>query len=100
MDLTHQNFDTVQSNQQPSPVTTTAATTIAPTTFITFLTGTAVVATITPPVTGQHMLCFIFTTTTPGTMATTGNLAAAVTPAQNVPVLLFYDPITATYYGK
>lgn len=98
-DLLFQNFSTVQSNQQPQPVTIASATTIAPSTLITYLTGTAQVADITPPVTGQHMLVLIFTDQTPGTMLTTGNIATAVVPDQNTPTLMFYDPTTETYIG-
>lgn len=39
-DLLHQNFETVQSDQQPFPPTIASAATIAPTTKLTFLTGT------------------------------------------------------------
>lgn len=81
------------------PNTIAAAATIAPSTLITFVSGTTAVATITPPMTGQHMLVLIFTDATPGTMVTTGNIAAAVVPTQNLPTLMFYDPASETYYG-
>lgn len=88
-----------QSDKNPLPVTIAAATTIAPTTFLTFVTGTTTVATITPPVAGAHMLALCFTTTTPGTVATTGNIAVGTTTiAQKVPVFFIYDPSTAKYY--
>lgn len=98
-DLLFQNISTVQSNHQPSPVTIAAAATVAPTTFLTFLTGTTQVATVTPPVTGQHMLIFIFTDGSPGAFLTTGNLKTATQPIQNLPVLLIYDPLTAKYWS-
>ena len=98
-DLLHQNFSTVQSQQQPNPVTMAAATTIAPTTFITFLTGTTSVATITPPVTGQHMLCLISTDTgTTNATVTTGNIALASTFVTKKALYMAYDPATAKYY--
>lgn len=98
-DLYFQNLSTVQSNQQPKPVTLASAATIAPQTFITFVTGTTSVATVTPPVTGQHMLVLIFTNGSPGDVLTTGNvLVGTTTVAQNTPVVLFYDPIQAKYY--
>ena len=98
-DLLFQNLSTVQSEQQPKPNTIASTTTIAPTSFITFVSGTVDVATITPPVTGQHMLCFIFTNATPGDFLTTGNiLVGTTTVAQNKPVLMFYDPNQAKYY--
>lgn len=96
-DLLFQNLSTVQSGLQPLPVTVAAATTVAPTTFLTYLTGTTVVGTITPPVTGAHMIALCFTTTTPGTFATTGNIVTAYAPVTDRPVFLVYDPIRAKY---
>jgi len=98
-DLLLQNFSTVQSNLQPAPVTIASAATITPNSLITFLTGTTQVATINAPVTGQHMLVLIFTNGSPGAMLTTGNIKAAYQPIQNIPVVLFYDPVTALYWG-
>lgn len=81
------------------PVTMAAATTIAPTTFITLLTGTTAVATITPPVSGQHMLCLIPTDSgTTNATVTTGNIAIASTFVKSKALLLCYDPGTAKYY--
>ena len=99
-DLNHQNLATVQSNQQPSPVTVASTTVLAPTTFITYVSGTTDVATVTPPVTGQHMLALIPTDASPFDLLTTGNMTGSTTLAQNVPVLLFYDPAAALYYVK
>jgi hypothetical protein len=98
-DLLHQNFSTTQSNQQPLPNTIAAAATIAPQTLMTFVTGTTEVANITPPMSGQHMLVLVFTDATPGTMVTTGNIAAAVAPNPNTPTVMFYNPAEQTYYG-
>jgi hypothetical protein len=98
-DLLHQNFSTVQSKQQPAPVTLAAAATIAPSTFITFVSGTTAVANVTPPVTGQHMLVLIFTDSAAGTFVTTGNVMNAIVPTQNLPTFLFYDPAQGKYYG-
>jgi len=95
-DLLHQNFDTVQSNLQPFPTTVASAATIAPTTFLTIVTGTAAVANITPPVSGQHMLAFLpqaaFTT------VATGNIGKASVPVVGQVLLLFYNPITGVYW--
>jgi len=100
-DIDFNQLSTVQSDKQPTPKTIASATTVAPTTFLTFITGTTAITTITPPVPGQHMLAFIFTTTTPGAVQTTGNvLVGSTTIAQNSPVLFFYDPIQAKYYIK
>ncbi|TMI87852.1 MAG: hypothetical protein E6H08_18750 [Bacteroidetes bacterium] len=98
-DALFQNFSTVQSNEQPVPNTIAAAATITPLTLITFLTGTTQVVTINPPVTGQHMLVLIFTNGSPGAFTTAGNIKAAYQPIQNLPVVLFYDPVTALYWG-
>lgn len=96
-DLNFQNISTVQSNEQPYPVTVTAAATIAPTTFLTFVTGTTNLATITPPVTGAHMLAMVFSTTALQVVTTGNILVGSTTIVANVPVLFFYNPITAKY---
>lgn len=98
-DLLFQNISTVQNSTQSKPNTIAAAATIAPSNFLTFVSGTTDVATITPPVTGAHMLALIFTNASPGDILTTGNvLVGTTTPAQNKPILLFYDPNQAKYY--
>lgn len=98
-DLLFQNISTVQSNQQPAPNTVASTTVIAPQTFMTLVSGTINVATVTPPVTGQHMLALIFTNASPGQLLTTGNvLVGSTTIVQNVPVLLLYNPTNAKYY--
>ncbi len=100
-DLNFQNLSTVQSNQQPSGATVASTTVIAPQSFMTFVSGTIDITTITPPVTGQHMLALIFTNASPGDLLTTGNiLVAATTITQNVPVLLFFNPLTGKYIPR
>lgn len=95
-DLDFQNLSTVQSAQQPKPTTIVSATTIAPTTFLTFVSGTNAIAQVTPPVTGQHMLILI--PLAAFTMTTAGNLKLACTAAANSPVVLLYNPLEAKYY--
>jgi hypothetical protein len=90
-DNVFQNFSTVQNNSQPAPVTVTAAATITPISFITVLTGNTSVATINPPVTGQHMLCIVPGTTTGFT--TGGNVLGGVTTVANKAYLLVYNPL-------
>lgn len=97
-DLLSQQLSTVQTDKQPSPPTIASAATIAPTTKLTFVTGTVQVATITPPVSGYHELTFIFTNGAPGALLTTGNIHAAYTPIQNQAFTLYYDPSTAKYW--
>ena len=100
-DLNHQYIDTVASDQCPQPATLASALTIAPTTFSTFVSGTTDVKTITPPVSGAHMLCMVFTNTAPPDILTTGNVTAGLTTiTQDVPVLLFWNPITSIYLTK
>jgi len=102
--LDHQQLNTVQSPLMPQPVTIASATTVAPTTFSTIISGTTDIATITPFVTGSHLLLFTFNNANPADLVETGNItiggaAANVTmsPAEGESVLLFYDPITARY---
>lgn len=97
-DLNFQDFSTVQSNKQPLPATIASAATIAPTSFLTFLTGTVTIATITPPVSGVHMLALCFTNGAPGVFLTSGNIQIAYQPITNRPILLIYDPATAKYW--
>ena len=100
-DLLAANLATNQTAPQPSPRTLASTTTIAPETFLTFVSGTIDIATVTPYVQGQHMIALIFTDATPGDLLTTGNvLIGSTTLAQNVPVFLIYDPIGAKYYPK
>ena len=100
-DADFQQISTVQNNQMLPPRTIASTTTIAPSTYITMLSGTIDVATITPPVTGSHQLVIIPTDASPGDLLTTGNvLIGTTTLATNVPVILLYNPLTAKYYVK
>lgn len=92
------NIDTVASSVMPKPVTLASAATIAPTTFLTFLTGTVPPTTITPPVNGAHLLALVGTSATPPVTGTTGNIAIATTMVTSKQLLMTYDPITAKYY--
>jgi len=90
-----QNLSTVQSRLQPGPVTTPAANTIAPTSFLTILTGNVVIKTITPPITGAHMLAIQFA----GVLGNdaTGNILTAKVSIVGMCVLYIYNPLTAKY---
>ncbi len=96
-DLDFQNFSTVQSGIQPKAVTVPAASVIAPSTFITIITGTTQLVTLTPPVTGDHMLVLIFPDAM-GAMATSGNIKVAADPGVNIPVLMVYNSKEGKYY--
>lgn len=97
-DALFQDISTVQSDLQATPKTLASAATIAPTTFLTDVTGTVQVETITAPVTGTHMIALNFTNASPGAFLTTGNIKTAYTPVQNRPILLIYNPIDKKYY--
>lgn len=94
-----QQFSTVQTISQLLPATIASTTTIAPTTFLSFITGTINVATITPPVGGSVMIGLVFTNASPGSLVTTGNVSVgSTTLVQNKLNLLCYDPSTAKWY--
>ena len=100
-DLDFQQLSTVQNNQQIPPVTFAAAATVAPRTFLSFVTGTTNVATITPFVTGTHVLLMQFTDASPGDILTTGNvLVGLTTVAQNDILMFIYNPLTAKYFVR
>jgi hypothetical protein len=94
--LLFQQLSTVQNGAMQPPQTIASAATIAPTTFMTFVSGAAAIVNITPPIDGQHMLVLIPT----GAWTTTaaGNIVNALAAnVANVPVLAFYNPITKKY---
>jgi hypothetical protein len=91
-----QRLSTVQSALSPMPVTITAAATIAPTTFLTILSGNTAVETITPPIAGAHMLAIMAGTTTGFT--TGGNVSGATTTVASRVYLFVYNPVTGYYY--
>lgn len=97
-DLLHQNINPTASDKSPLPRTIASAATIAPDTWLSKITGTTAIATITPPVTGWHTLCFLFTTTTPVAFTTTGNVKYVATPTTNIPMLAIYEPTEGKYY--
>jgi hypothetical protein len=78
-----------------APVTIASAGTIAPTTFLTVLTGNVALTTITPPVTFGHMLAIIFA----GTAGITAGNNIATTKASVVgeAMLLVFNPNTQKY---
>ena len=95
-DLLFQNFSTVQSSLQPTPVTIASAATITPTTALTIVTGTTQLVTITPPVSGFHILFLVFPDAM-GAFATSGNILVAADPGVNIPVMMLYNPATGKY---
>jgi|SRR5262245_36537309 len=97
-DLIAAQLSTVQSGIQQKPNTIASAATVAPSNFLTLISGTVAIATITPPADGAHLLCFIFTTTTPTAFTTTGNINHVATPTQNLPMFLVFNPNTGKYH--
>lgn len=97
-DALFQNFSTVQSKQQLGPTTIASTTTIAPPSYLTYITGTIDIATITPPVTGICQIALIFTDSSPGNILTTGNVPLGYTTINdNSVITLLYNPWTATW---
>lgn len=100
-DLNFQNFSTVQSDKQPTPVSVDVAATVTPSTFLTVLVGstTQTVAVVTPPVTGTHVLALQSSITnaltTSGTVA--GSFTGTITMTANNPALFVYNPIDGKY---
>lgn len=99
-DLIAAQLGTVAGAIMPKPPTIASAATVAPNTFLTFISGTVAIATVTPPEDGAHLLCMIFTTTTPTAFTTTGNIKAVATPSSNVPCFLVWNPNEQKYYVK
>lgn len=102
VDLLFQNVSTVQSNQQPLPVTLASATDMGGSiqNFLTIITGTTAIATIQPITTGVHMIALVFTDANPGGVTTGGNILNAVDPAQYVIVFLIWNPIVQKWYAQ
>jgi len=93
--LNFQNWSTVQSEQQPAPVTLASANVIAPTGFLTVLTGNTVVKTITPVLPWTHMIALQFAGT--NGVDATGNVLTAKASVNGEVMLLIYNPRTAKY---
>lgn len=85
------------SQLSPKPVTIASASTIAPTTKLTVVTGTTQLVTITPPVPWFHVLWFLFPDAM-GAMSTGGNIAVAADPGVNIALAMVYNPVTGKYY--
>lgn len=94
-DIDFQQLSTVQNATMPKPATIASAATIAPTTALTFISGTAAIVNITPPVSGFHIL-FLWPLAA-FTFTTAGNISAVLTAVIGSVVVLFYNPITQKY---
>ena len=90
-----QQLSTVQGPTTPKPGTLASAATIAPTTFLTVLTGAVAVTTITPPVPFGHMLALQFAGTSG--LAAGGNILTAKASVAGEVMLVVYNPNIAKY---
>lgn len=90
-----QQLSTVQGPASPQPVTVASAATIAPTTFLTVLTGNTAITAITPPLTQGHMIAIQFA----GTAGITAGNNITTTKASVVGevMLLVFNPVTQKY---
>jgi hypothetical protein len=95
MPLIASDWSQVSPTGQSVPVTLASAASIAPTTFLTILTGNVAVATIVPPVSHTHMLAIEFAGAA-GVVAT-GNIKTAVASVAGVANLFLYNPATGKY---
>jgi|SRR6185295_2257740 len=95
MPLVASDWAQINPSNNSAPVTIASAVTIAPSTFLTVLTGNVGIATITPPVTFSHMLAVQFAGTA-GVLAT-GNILTATASVVGQVMLLVYNPNIAKY---
>ena len=102
-DLLFQRYSTVGSSQELVAVSTIVSAEELTTDllgYLTIVTGTTAIATIPSPFTGWGTVVLVFTNANPGGVTTGGNIANAVDPAQYVPVILIWNPLTSTWYAK
>lgn len=95
MPITASDWAVLSTVNNTAPVTMASAATIAPTTFLTVLTGNTAVVNITPPVTHQHTIAIEFAGTAGVTAA--GNVKTAVASVAGQAMLLVYNPTIAKY---
>lgn len=94
-DLNFQLFSTVQPEKTVLPKTLASANVIAPSGFLTILTGNTVVKTITPPLAGVHMLAIMFAGA--AGVDNTDNIGTTLASVAGQVLLFVYDPISAHY---
>lgn len=94
-DLDFQKLSTVQSLLQQPPNTIASAATVAPTSFLTIMTGNVAVVTITPPHLGLHMLGLQFAGAAGVTAA--GNILTAKASIAGMVILFIFNPVTLKY---
>jgi hypothetical protein len=95
MPLVESDWALISPTGKSTPVTVASAATIAPTSFLTILTGNVGVATIVPPVTHTHMLAIQFAGT--GGVLATGNILTVTASVVGQVMLLVYNPSSGKY---
>src|SRR5262245_25185123 len=95
MPLTASDWAQISPNSQVAPVTVASAATIAPTSFLTVLTGNTAITAITPPLTTGHMLAIQFA----GVAGITAgnNITTTKASVAGEVMLLVYNSATAKY---
>jgi hypothetical protein len=88
-------LSTVQGITSPKAGTMASAAVIAPTTFLTILTGNVAVTTITPPIPAGHMLALQFAGA--AGLAAGGNILTAKASVVGEIMLVVYNPSLAKY---
>ncbi len=94
-EVDYQLFSALQSPLMQKPQTIASAATIAPVSFLTVMTGNTAVVTITPPLSGLHMLAIQFAGVAGVTAA--GNILTAKASIAGMVILFIYNPNTAKY---
>jgi len=96
MPITASDWATLNPTNSSAPGGLVSAATLAPTTFLTVLSGNTAVTAITPPVTHTHMIALVFA----GTAGITAGNNIATTKASVVgeTMLLVFNPTTQKYY--
>ncbi len=89
-------LSTVQGPTSPRGGTVASAAVIAPTTFLTILTGNVAITTITPPVPFGHMIALLFAGA--AGVGTGGNIQTAKVSVVGECMLLVYNPAQAKYH--
>lgn len=92
-----QKLSTYQDRNSVLPPTIASAAVIAPTQFLSKVSGTIPISTITPVTDGAHLICLIFTDSAPAAFLTTGNIQTSVQPVQNTALFLMFDPVLGKY---
>jgi len=97
MPITASDWATLNPTNNSAAGNVASAATLAPTTFLTVLTGNVAITSITPPVQHTHMLCIVFA----GTAGITAgnNIANTKASIAAEAMLLVFNPNTQKYHA-